>query len=94
MDCMVIDARPLKGQFGGLHIEMVVLKMLGDLLEGSGWTGALVQAGITTSGLADAFLKAKHVTRSRWAHQAEAAPAVLKWSGQEVGGAMSSGGCG
>ena len=23
-----------------------------------------------------------------------AAPAVLKWSGQEVGGAMSSGGCG
>ena len=25
---------------------------------------------------------------------AEAAPAVLKWSGQEVGGAMSSGGCG
>ena len=24
----------------------------------------------------------------------EAAPAVLKWSGQEVGGAMSSGGCG
>ena len=28
--------------FGGLHIEMVALKMLGDLLEGSGWTGALV----------------------------------------------------
>ena len=24
----------------------------------------------------------------------EAAPAVLKWSGQEVGGAMSGGGCG
>ena len=24
----------------------------------------------------------------------EAAPAVLKWSGQEVGGAMLSGGCG
>jgi len=33
--------------FGGLHIEMVALKMLGDLLEGSGWTGALFQAGIT-----------------------------------------------
>ena len=26
--------------------------------------------------------------------RAEAAPAVLKWSGQEVGGAMSSDGCG
>jgi len=35
--------------FGGLHIEMVALKMLGDLLEGSGWTGALFQAGITNS---------------------------------------------
>ena len=28
--------------FGGLHIEMTVLKVLGDLLKGSGWTGALV----------------------------------------------------
>ena len=28
--------------FGGVHIEMVVLKILGDLLEDSGWTGALV----------------------------------------------------
>lgn len=28
--------------FGGLHIEMAALKTLGDLLDGSGWTGALV----------------------------------------------------
>jgi hypothetical protein len=25
--------------FGGLHIEMAALKTVGDLLEGSGWTG-------------------------------------------------------
>ena len=42
--------------FGGLHIKMAALKTLGDLLEGSGWTGALVQAGVATSGTADLFL--------------------------------------
>ena len=36
--------------FGGLHIEMVALKILGDLLEGSGWTGALIQADIARPG--------------------------------------------
>ena len=55
--------------FGGLHIEMAALKTLGDLLESSGWTGALVQAGVATSGTADSFLKASHVTRTRRAHQ-------------------------
>ena len=63
--------------FGGLHIEMVALKMLWDLLEDSGWTGALVQAGITTSGMADSFLKATHVTRSRRAHQVTASSLYL-----------------
>ncbi|KAG0723068.1 hypothetical protein GWK47_043326 [Chionoecetes opilio] len=58
--------------FGGLHIEMASLKVLGDLLEGSGWTGALVQAGVATSGTADSFLKASHVTRTRRAHQVTA----------------------
>ena len=51
--------------FGGLHIEMVVLKILGDLLEDSGWTAALVHAGVATSGTADSFLKVCHVTRTR-----------------------------
>jgi hypothetical protein len=35
--------------FGGLHNEVAALKMLGDLLEDSGWTGVLVQAGVATS---------------------------------------------
>lgn len=54
---------------GGLHIEMAALKMLGDLLEGSGWTGALVKADVASPGKADSFLKASHVTRTRRAHQ-------------------------
>ena len=35
---------------GGLHIEMLFLKILGQWLEGSGWFAALTEAGVTTSG--------------------------------------------
>ena len=59
--------------FGGLHIEMAALKLLGDLLAGSGWTSALVDAGIATSGTADSFIKVSHVTKTRHAHQVNAA---------------------
>ena len=55
--------------FGGLHIEMSALKMLGNWLQGSGWVEALVQADISSPGKADSFLKAVHVTRTRRAHQ-------------------------
>ena len=54
---------------GGLHIELAALKTLGDLLEGSGWTGALVTAKVASPGTADSFLKAAHITRTRRAHQ-------------------------
>ena len=42
---------------GGLHIEMTIWNTYGDYLEASGWTTALTQAGITSSGTADSFLK-------------------------------------
>lgn len=58
---------------GGLHIEMNLLKLLGDWLKDSGWTAALVRSEITTRGRADSILKGSHVTRSRYAHQATAA---------------------
>ena len=54
---------------GGLHIKMALLKALGNLLDGSGWTSALDQAGIATAGTADSFLKAAHVKRTARAHQ-------------------------
>ena len=50
--------------FGGLHIEIAVLKTLGDWLRGSGWVRALVQAEIAKSGTADSFLRVAHVTRT------------------------------
>ncbi|MES9882849.1 MAG: hypothetical protein ABW185_18430 [Sedimenticola sp.] len=54
---------------GGLHIKMTLLKALGDLLDGSGWTSTLVQANVATSGTADSFLKAAHIKRTARAHQ-------------------------
>ena len=59
--------------FGGLHIEMCAFKTIGDWLEESGWTSALVEADITSAGTADSFLKASHLTRTRHAHQVTAA---------------------
>ena len=42
---------------------------MGDVLGGSGWTTALTQAEVASSGTADSYLKAAHVTRTRHAHQ-------------------------
>lgn len=46
---------------GGLHIEMVMVRVLGDWLEDS----ALVQAEVTSLGTADSFLKVAYITRTR-----------------------------
>lgn len=48
---------------------MNALKVLGDLLDSSGWTDALTQANIASSGTADSYLK---VSRTRYAHQVTA----------------------
>ena len=57
----------------GLHIEMNILKLLEDWLNGSGWKTALVQAGVTTCERADAISNGSQVTRARYAHQVTAA---------------------
>jgi hypothetical protein len=54
---------------GPLHIEMAGLKMIGDLLDGNGWTSAIAQAEIATKGTADSFIHASHVAKTRRAHQ-------------------------
>ena len=47
---------------GGLHTEMALWNVLGDLLEGSGWTSALTEAELTSAGTAQSMLKAAHLT--------------------------------
>ena len=54
---------------GGLHIEMALWNTLGDVLEASGWTDALTEAEVASSGIADSFLNIAHLTRTRHAHQ-------------------------
>ena len=51
---------------------MTAVKVVGDLPDGSGWTDVFVEAGITSSGTADFFLKAAHVTLTRRDHQVTA----------------------
>ena len=41
--------------FGGLHVEMAMWTTFGDYLEASGWTTALNQAGIASSGTCRLF---------------------------------------
>ena len=57
---------------GGLHVEKVLWYSFGDLLAFSGWTEALTEADVATSGTADHFLKASHTTHFRHAHQVTA----------------------
>ena len=51
----------------------LIFQVLGDWLAGSGWTDALAQADVASSGTADSFLHATHVSKTRHAHQVTAA---------------------
>lgn len=54
---------------GGLHIEMAAFKMLGKWLTGSGWPEVMCNAGVATQGVAESFLSASHIARTKRAHQ-------------------------
>ncbi|KAG1650406.1 hypothetical protein GQR58_028061 [Nymphon striatum] len=53
---------------GGLHIEMAFWRLYGDLLESSGWTTALSESSVASTGTGDSFLKVSHLTRTRHSH--------------------------
>ena len=54
---------------GGLHIEMVTLKLIGDWLEDTGWTNILYTVGLAEQGTANSFIKGEPVSKSRRVHQ-------------------------
>ncbi len=62
---------------GGLHIEMAILKVLGNWLDGSGWVAIMASTNVTTEGRADALQSGSHTSRSQWAHQVTAAALFL-----------------
>ena len=53
---------------GALHIEMVLLSCLGDWLQDSGWTTALSNAGVTSSGN-DSILSGHEVGTTKYVHE-------------------------
>ena len=48
---------------------MAALKSVGKLQENSGWTSAIVEAGMASSVTAESVLNASSVTKTRLAHQ-------------------------
>lgn len=52
---------------------MALWSLCGDLLAASGWTVALTEAGVASSGTSESFLKVSHVTKTRLVHQITAA---------------------
>jgi len=58
--------------FGGLHIEIALWNTIGELLENSGWTTVLSDAGIVSEGTAISLLKTSHLTKTRHYHQVTA----------------------
>ena len=58
---------------GGLYVEIALLKVIGDFLEGSGWMAVMTSAGVTTERRADSLQKGSQTLRSQWAHQVTAA---------------------
>ena len=57
---------------GGLHTEMNFWKVIGDLLDESGWTTMLTDSGVATVGRADSYINASNLKRTRHAHQVTA----------------------
>ena len=49
---------------GHLHIEMAMLVVIGDWLDGSDWTYVMTSANITTEGRALGLEKGSHIQRS------------------------------
>ena len=48
---------------------MAALKALGKWLDGSGWKEALMKAKVASEGVAESFISASHLARTRRAHQ-------------------------
>ena len=48
---------------------MAALKALDRWLDGSGWKEALMKAKVASEGVAESFISASHLARTRRAHQ-------------------------
>lgn len=58
---------------GAMHTEKMLWNVSGDWLDGSGWTTAITNSGISTSGKAQSFISVHHICRTRYMHQVSVA---------------------
>ena len=58
---------------GGLHIEIALLKTIGDWLDGNGWSSVLVAANVMGEGRIDNIIKGSNTSRGQWVHQVSVA---------------------
>ena len=58
---------------GAMHTEKMLWAVSGDWLDGSGWTTALTNSGVSTSGRAQSFIGVHHICRTRYVHQVSVA---------------------
>ena len=54
---------------GGLHIEMIILQILGQWLEESGWARVMKDAMVATEGRVNALEKVYNTARGQWTHE-------------------------
>ena len=53
----VYGQRQFVEMMGGLHIEMAMLNVLSDFLDGSGWVSVMTYANVTTEGMFDMHIE-------------------------------------
>ena len=58
---------------GVMHTEKMLCSVSGDWLDGSGWSTALTNSGISTSGKAQTFIGLHHICRSHYMYEVSVA---------------------
>ena len=58
---------------GEMHAEMTAFRLLGNWLDSSGWTTAIINSGVAAGGTADSLLAVSHLGKTKYAHEVTAA---------------------
>ena len=61
------------GFLGGMHVEMTAFRLLGNWLDSSGWTTAIINSGVAAGGTVDSLLAVSHLGKTKYAHEVIAA---------------------
>ena len=57
----------------GMHIEMTAFRLIGNTLDSSGWTTAIINSGVAAGGTADSLFAVSHLGKTKYTHEVTAA---------------------